>query len=47
VIRRLSAIASTIPSTEERRRFWHRPLANASIVRLGATLGLRGEDANS
>jgi hypothetical protein len=46
VIRRLSAIASTIPSIEERRLFWHRPIANASIVRLGATLGVCGEDAN-
>jgi predicted amidohydrolase YtcJ len=40
VIRRLSAIASTIPSAEDRHRFWHRPLANASALRLATDLGV-------
>jgi tRNA A-37 threonylcarbamoyl transferase component Bud32/tetratricopeptide (TPR) repeat protein len=31
---RLQAIASTIASVELRERFWHRPLPNASVLRL-------------
>jgi hypothetical protein len=38
VMRRLTAIAGTIPAPEDRDRFWHRPLANASIAALAAKL---------
>jgi hypothetical protein len=40
VVRRLTAVAATIASPEDRDRFWHRPLPNASLGRLAAKLGL-------
>lgn len=43
VLERLRSVALTLPSADDRRRFWTRPLPNARARALAESLGMRAE----